>query len=75
MNHAVVSEGPWKDVLFFPKKKLRDSRRGRIYTDTNLVTMAFVHTVLEAVHAHDTSGIYCTIPAERKKEQLTLFDL
>lgn len=35
-----------------------------IYIDTNLVTMAFVHALLEAVHAQDTSGIYCTIPAE-----------
>lgn len=26
--------------------------------------MAFVHTTLEAVHAQDTSGIYCTIPAK-----------
>lgn len=35
-----------------------------ISVDTNLITMAFVHAALEAVHAHDTGGIYCTIPAK-----------
>lgn len=34
-----------------------------IYINTNLVAMAFVNTILEAVHAQDTSGIYRTIPA------------
>lgn len=39
-----------------------------IFMDTNLITMAFMNTVLEAVHAHNTSGIYCTIPARTVKE-------
>lgn len=33
--------------------------------------MAFVHTILEAIHAQDTSGIYCTIPAINKREFVT----
>ena len=27
-----------------------------------------MNTALEAVHAHDTSGIYCTIPAKTVKD-------
>lgn len=38
----------------------------KICVDTNLITMAFVHAALEAVHAHDTSGVYCTVPAKIK---------
>lgn len=30
--------------------------------------MAFMNTALEAVHAHDTCGIYCAIPAKTVKE-------
>lgn len=29
--------------------------------------MAFVHTVLEAVHAENTGGIYGTVPAVRAR--------
>lgn len=36
--------------------------------DTHLITMAFMHAVLEAVHAHDASGIYCTISAKVKAD-------
>lgn len=36
--------------------------------DTHLITMAFMHAVLEAVHAHDARGIYCTISAKIKAD-------
>lgn len=39
-----------------------------ISVETNLITMTFMNTALETVHAHDTSGIYCTIPAKTMKE-------
>lgn len=38
--------------------------------NTNLVTMAFMNTALEAVHAHDTSGVYCTIPGKTVETDL-----
>lgn len=32
--------------------------------------MAFVHATLEAVHAHNTSGIYCAISAKVRETLL-----
>lgn len=41
-----------------------------VFVDTNLITMAFVHATLEAVHAHNTSGIYCAISAKVRETLL-----
>lgn len=38
-----------------------------VYINTNLVAMAFMYAVLEAVHAENTGGIYGTIPEIRWK--------
>lgn len=37
------------------------------YINTNLVAMAFMYAVLEAVHAENTSGIYGAVPEIRWK--------
>lgn len=38
-----------------------------IYIYTNLVTMTFVHTILETIHAQDTRGVYCTVPKTKQR--------